>query len=158
MRTGSLPLISLGTLLVIVSLWKAPWPADLLKPIPNYTVSHHERFLGRDAPDGVDVGEHPEGYLLFRIFDGVVYLALVQVILATLGLLLLGSRFLLVLVMLAGLYGAIYSVTLGLVIGPQMAFIGFSCIFFAAFISWLTGETYGTHPPMAQRDSRHSGV
>lgn len=158
MRTGSLPLILIGTALVILALWRAPWPADLLKSIPNYSVSHQERMLGRDLPEGATETQRPDGYSLFRIFDGLVYFALVQVVMATALFLWTGQRFLLLLVMVAGLYGALYSITLGLVIGPQMAYVGFSGIFFAALLSWMTGENNGTHSVSTQRDSQHTGI
>lgn len=141
MRTGSLPLTAVGTALIILALVAGPWPPDGVNPRPGYTVSHQERLLGKDT------AERQSGDLLFRIFDGLVYVALMQIIITMFVLLFRRRRFFLLLMMAAAGYGAGYALTLGLVVGPQMAFVGFSLIFFAAVISWITtGEIHGTYP------------
>lgn len=137
----------IGTGLVILALVAGPWPPDLLNARPGYTVSHQQRLLGKDAPEDAAEVERKPGYLLFRVFDGLVYVALSLVVIAMLALVFWRSRLFLMLMMVAGSYGAVYAMALGLIVGPQMAFVGFSCIFFAAVISWITtGEAHGTYP------------
>ncbi|MBZ0304605.1 MAG: hypothetical protein K8I82_00930, partial [Anaerolineae bacterium] len=129
MRTGSLPLTAVGTALIILALVAGPWPPGGVNSRPGYTVSHQERLLGK---------EPASNELLFRVFDGLAYVALAQIILAMFALLFWRRRFFLLLIMAASAYGAVYSVSLGLFVGPQIAFVGFSLIFFAAVISWIT--------------------
>jgi uncharacterized membrane protein len=140
-RVVSYPLLFVGITLVVIALGLAPWRPDYQNPLPNQTVSHQARLVGRDTPPKMEDVERRPNYWLHRGLDGLVYLALGQMMLCTLALVRTGDRFYLLLILAASLYGMIYAAAQGLVVGPQMTFIGFSAIFFAVVLEWLVNTT-----------------
>jgi hypothetical protein len=154
-KTGSFPIIALGVLLVIIALVQAPWPAHVEEA--RYTVSHIDRLTGQDTPS--DDAERPPGYVAFRVFDALVYFALAQILLATGAMVWRDDSFFLLLVILGAVYGLIYSTSLGLVVGPQMASVGFTFILVAASIGYLTtGERNATYSIEGTRDRENQGL
>lgn len=150
---SSFPVTLIGLMLVLIALLAGPWPPDYVNPVAGQTVSHQARLLGDDLPEGFTEVERRPNYTFFRVFDVLVYLAFAQALLATIAMIWVARPLFLVLQMLAGLYGAIYAATLGLVIGPQIAFFGFACIFCASGVVWITSlqeeekDKDGTHSP-----------
>ena len=146
---SSYTLIAVGLLLVIVALVRGKWPADFVNANQGQLVTHQQRLLGEDEPFGTTSVERRPFYLIFRVMDGLVYLALAQVIVGLVALLRRYDPFFIGMILLAALYGMIYCAELGLVVGAQISFTGFSFIFVATGLEllshWIRVRHYGTH-------------
>ena len=144
MRPG-LPPIWLGLLLVILALVKGVWPPDYVDRSPTHHVAHDQRMLGQDAPPGTEKVERRAGYIIFRVFDALVYLAIAQILIGSVAIWRTNDRFYWLMVAIAGLYGLVYAAASGLVIGAQVAFFGFCSIFLASGLGWIsTGNSVRT--------------
>lgn len=148
-RSSSYTLIVIGLLLVMVALVRGKWPADFVNANRGQLVTHQQRLLGEDLPPGVEEVERRPGYLVFRVMDALLYLALAQVMVGLIALFRHYDVFFVGMIALAGLYGMIYAAQLGLVVGPQLSFTGFSFIFVASGLellsNWIRASHYGTH-------------
>ena len=126
-----------GLLLVIVSLVWGKWLPDYENANRGHVVTHQQRLLGQDEPLGASVERRP-GYIFYRVLDGLVYLALAQAMMGLLALTWRYDHFFVGLMAAAGLYGMIYCAEQGLIVGAQIAFVGFSFIFMASGLELLS--------------------
>lgn len=138
----NLPLILVGTAIVVYAVINAAWPSDFVNAPYNQTVSHQDRLTGHDRPADWPV-ETPlprkSGYQLRRVLDGLVYYVLIQAVMAVIGLLIYGQRNFYLLLMVSGVYGIAYVAGLGVsTVGPLLSAGGFALILWGAVLGWLT--------------------
>jgi hypothetical protein len=140
---GSVPIITLGLLLVTIAMLKAPWPSDP-ESLTNTTVSYRERLQGEQAGSFVVVEDQaersPEWYAR-RILDG---LALGLLVIGYVGgVLMIWSnewRVLIVLT-LVGIGGTLYGGSVGLYAGPILTTGGFALVLFGAGLNLISQTT-----------------
>lgn len=146
----SLPLMVLGLFLMFFALISAPFPPNYINAPLTETVSHWERMTGNDVPEPltpdspVPAIQRPPNYDLRRGVDGMAYLAVVQGVVAIIGLIWLHDKNLYLLLIVTGFYGAIYSAFLGLVLGPIILAFGSLLVLCGALLSWLTIPNFFT--------------
>ena len=136
----SLPLILMGLFLVVVALLFAAWPANYQDPPRSHFVSHWERLTGNDLPENITEVERTGNYRIRRTLDAVIYYMVIQGIIAIIGLAWLEERFLYWLLMVSGLYGVVYAMGIGLIIGAMITLVGSTLILWGAIIGWLAAN------------------
>lgn len=134
-----LPIIVIGYLLVILALAKFPWPADFVDAQVYNTASHWNRLTSNDLPAGYDKDtERPQGYTNRRVFDGLVYAAVVIGALSVLVLGIVNQAWGYLPMAGAGIYGLIYAATVGLTAGPLVLATGFALVTVGSLFGWLS--------------------
>ncbi|HEX3049289.1 MAG TPA: hypothetical protein VHP83_01440 [Aggregatilineaceae bacterium] len=138
---GSVPIITLGLLIVTYAILRAPWPSDPMSPGWK-PVSHLERVKGEQhPPDAVVIMNGPDKDLMWyarRGMDGIVVLMLaLGYVCVVLALWQSGQRPLMVLTVIGGL-GVFYSAFIGLYLGPILTMGGFSLVLFGAGLGWAS--------------------
>lgn len=148
MILASLPLVIIGLLIVIFALLNAAWSPDYEgATFSNHRVSHWQRLGGNDLPEDSlpdEEFERPSGYRLRRTLDALIYYMVFQAIVAVIGLALLNDRRLLFLLFISSIYGILYGVSMGIVIGPLLTIMGFALVLFSTIFGWFTSENH--HP------------
>jgi hypothetical protein len=136
---SSVPIITLGLLLVTIAMLKAPWPSDP-ESLTGTTVSYGERLQGKQASGFIVVDEaakSPEWYGR-RIFDGLALgLLLIGYVGVTLMIGLNEWRALIILT-LVGIGGTLYGGSVGLYAGPILTTGGFALVLFGAGLSLIS--------------------
>jgi hypothetical protein len=160
---ASLPVLALGVFLMIFALVNAVWPADYVNATMNDTASHWERLTSEDEPDTPEGQEPPEverygNHTVRRVVDGMAYFAVVQAIVAMIGLTLMGERYLYLLPMVSGLFGLIYSAMLGLIIGPILFATGSALVLVGGIMGFLTTRNVYTEFAEKQRFADNKGM
>ncbi len=113
--------------MVVLALLYAAWPPDFVAPFPMENVSHWDRMTGNDMPDNRIV-DRTDGYAIRRGIDALAYYTVFQAIVAVIGLAWTGDRNMYILLVISGLFGIAYSASLGIVIGPLIASVGYALI------------------------------
>jgi hypothetical protein len=142
MLWGSVPIITLGLLLVAFALFKAPWPPDPSADSGWRTVSHLDRLRGKQAESlEITLSEKPKrspSWYGRRVLDGAVY-GLVVLGCVGIGLSLWrGTRRTSAFLTLIGGAGILYCTLVGLYSGPIIAGAGFALVLFGAGLSWAS--------------------
>ncbi|MBN2305885.1 MAG: hypothetical protein JXQ72_15485 [Anaerolineae bacterium] len=136
---GSLPVVTLGLLLVTLAVVFAPWPSD--PPVYGQAVSHFERLRGKDIIPAILTDretDHTAGWYGRRLLDGLV-LALLVMGYANLFVIIRWRVWrALIALTLIGALGVAYSVSVGLYLGPMVMAGGFSLVLFGAGLSWAS--------------------
>lgn len=118
-----------------MAVFKAPWPPDPTLPYSGLAVSHQDRLQG-DTPLTVDKTWEWRGR---RIMDRLIYdllvIGFVGIVLAAWR----NDRRVLLILILVGVLGILYSVPVGLYLGPILAVGGFSLVLFGAGLAWASG-------------------
>jgi hypothetical protein len=136
---SSVPVITLGLLLVTIAMLKAPWPSDP-ESLTSTTVSYGERLQGKQASSFIVVdkaAKSPEWYGR-RILDG---LALSLLVLGYLGVTLmigLNEWRALIMLTLVGISGTLYGGSVGLYAGPILTTGGFALVLFGAGLNLIS--------------------
>ena len=133
----SIPVVTLGLLLVTFAILRAPWPPDQAAP-NNLTVSYFERMLGKQigVPAGQS-GRSPEWYGR-RVLDALA-LCLVVIGYGSAALLTWrNERRALIALVVIGALGTLYSGSSGLYPGPIVATGGFGLILCGAGLNWAS--------------------
>lgn len=139
---GSVPVVTLGVLIVAFAMLRMPWPPDQ-PPATRYgiTVTYWERLQGMQVgiPDGAPQPLSGKGtaWTMRRVLDGLALLALVVGVLSEVLLFWLDSPFLMVNLVIIGGYGVLYSGSVGLNPGPVLASAGFGLICCSAGLTLL---------------------
>ena len=137
---GTLPMMVVGFLLIIFALREAPWEPDYENAPPWESVTHWERAIGDDIPEGIQA-ERPTGYAGRRLLDYVIY---GTIPLGAITILLLGmfnNPTLFGILVGIGFYGVIYAGSSGFTAGPLMIAGGYALILVSATLGWLTSHT-----------------
>jgi uncharacterized membrane protein len=146
MILASLPLVIVGLLIVIFALLNAAWSPDYEGAAHrNQRVSHWQRLGGDDLPEDRlpdQEFERSSGYRVRRTLDALIYYMVFQAIVAVVGLALLNDRRLLLLLFISSIYGILYAVSMGIVIGPLLTIVGFALVLFSTIFGWLTSENH----------------
>jgi hypothetical protein len=88
----------------------------------------------------------------------MAYFAVVQAIVAMIGLTLMGERYLYLLPMVSGLFGLIYSAMLGLIIGPILFATGSALVLVGGIMGFLTTRNVYTEFAEKQRFADNKGM
>ncbi|RPI97982.1 MAG: hypothetical protein EHM39_08705, partial [Chloroflexi bacterium] len=137
---GSVPIITLGLLLVTAAMLKAPWPTDPASRT-GVTVSYRERLTGEQPLP--EPAEKTAAWFAKRALDGLALLLLLCAY-ASIALMIVreDGRALIVLTLI-GAAGTLYGGASGLVLGPILTTAGFALVLFGAglnVISQYAGE------------------
>ncbi|PJF45207.1 MAG: hypothetical protein CUN55_00120 [Phototrophicales bacterium] len=132
---AGLPIGLMGVLLVVLALLYMAWPPNFKNAPSSYTVSHWDRMAGTDTPEGQNV-ERPSGYIIHQGLDALAYYMVFQSLVAIGGLAWTGDRSMYLLLMVSGSYGIIYTASLGLVIGPIVAAVGYGMVLWLGILGW----------------------
>lgn len=134
---GTLPMIVIGFLLIIFALREAPWQPDY-ENVPAWeSVTHWERAVGDDIPEGIEA-ERVGGYDARRLLDFVIYgtIPLGAITILLLGIFNNPSVF--GILVGIGIFGIIYAGSSGFTAGPLMLAGGYALILVSAILGWLT--------------------
>ena len=145
----SLPIVSLGLLLVTFAIWRAPWPSD--PELYGHHISHFERIKGKTIyvpPEKADY--KTTMWHMRRVFDGAILVGLLICYLSVALALWLNEPRALWVLMGISVAGILYGADVGLHPGPILTVGGFSLILFGASLSWasqraVTEKLHGTH-------------
>lgn len=147
---GSVPVITLGLLLVTIAMLKAPWPADP-ESLTGATVSYRERLQGKQASSRLIAESETERSAAWygrRILDGLALSLLVAGYIGS-GLMILSNEWrVLIGLTLVGIGGTLYGGAVGLYAGPILTTGGFALVLFGAGLSLISQserEKYDTH-------------
>lgn len=148
---ANLPVISIGLLLMFFALLMSPFPPDYVGAPFGETVSHMDRLQGNDVPAEVENVERPPRYTLRRLIDGMMYIAIIQGILAIVGIGILAERNLYLLLIVTGFFGVVYSAFLGLVFGPILLGTGSAIVLWGSTLAWATSRPLEIQLPAAKK-------
>jgi hypothetical protein len=142
--TGSIPVVTVGLLVVTFALMRAPWPPD---PQSAYgtMISHMERLRGEQVQPPLLGTYQDTAWYIRRGLDGLALALLVGGYASTGMAIWLNSRRALVALIMIGALGAFYSGTVGLFTGPILALGGFALVFFGAGFHWLGQYSIHSH-------------
>ncbi len=141
---SSVPVVTLGLLVVTFAMLRVPWPPDQPSATRyGITVTYFERLQGVQVgiPDGAPDALTGKGttWTVRRMLDGLALVALVVGYLSVVLLFWLDTPFLLVNLVIIGVYGAVYGGSVGLHPGPVLASAGFGLILCSAGLT-LTSQ------------------
>jgi hypothetical protein len=133
----SIPIVTLGLLLVTFAMLRAPWPPDQAAP-NNQTVSYFQRMLGRQI--GVPAGRSGGDLVWYgrRVLDALALCLLLMGYGSAVLLVWHNERRALIALDIIGALGTLYSGSVGLYPGPIMATGGFALILFGAGLNWAS--------------------
>ncbi len=137
---GSLPIVTLGLLLVTFALMRAPWPPDP-QSVYGTTESYFDRLRGRDVPPPYVNGESADkstAWYARRVADGLALALLVAGYVSTGFALWLDNRRMLTVLIVIGACGTCYGGMVGLFAGPILTIGGFALVLFGAGLHWLS--------------------
>jgi hypothetical protein len=137
---SSVPVITLGLLLVTLAMLKAPWPPDP-ESVIGTTVSYAARLQGKhaDLPLATNSAAYQtSAWYGRRLLDGLALgLVIVGYFSVTL-MIMLDEWRALVLLMLIGVVGTLYGGSVGLYIGPIVTTGGFALVLFGAGLNLIS--------------------
>lgn len=149
---ANLPITLVGVALVVFALLEAAWPPDFVAPLPVETVSHWERMTGNDMPANRIV-ERREGYAIRRGIDALAYYTVFQSVVAVVGLAWSGDRNMYVLLVISGLFGVAYAASLGIIIGPLIAAVGYALILWSGIFGMYSTVNWTNRKQQLQPSS-----
>jgi hypothetical protein len=133
----SIPIITLGLLLVTIAMLLAPWPPDQAVST-NRSVSYLERIAGRQ----IDVPTGQSGKTLVWYGRRVLDVLLVCILVMGYGSMALlawrSEHRALIALIVIGALGTLYTGFLGLYPGPILAAGGFALVLFDAGLNWAS--------------------
>lgn len=138
---GSIPIVTLGLLIVTFALLRAPWPPDP-QSVYGTSVSYFERLKGKQvSPPFVDedTSYKSKTWYARRALDALALGLLVAGYISVALAIMLDNRRVLVSQVGIGALGILYSGTVGLFAGPILTLGGFALILFGAGLYWLSG-------------------
>lgn len=153
---GSVPVITLGLLLVTIAMLKAPWPSDP-KSLTGATVSYSERLQGKPREPVNTEGkfEKSAAWYTRRVLDGLALgFVVIGYISLTLMIMLDEWRALIVLTLI-GAVGTLYGGSVGLTIGPVLVIGGFALVLFGAGLSLISQYTIEAKYRATERESTY---
>jgi hypothetical protein len=142
---GSLPIVTLGLLLVTFAILRAPWPPDP-QSVYGTTESYFDRLRGKEVPPPyVDVAaaEKNTAWYARRVADGLVLVLLLAGYASTGFALWSDNRRMLAVLIVIGACGTGYGGMVGLFTGPILTIGGFALVFFGAGLHWLSQTQNG---------------
>ncbi len=152
---GSVPIVTLGLLLVTAAMLKGPWPTDPASRT-GVTVSYWERLTGEQPQAVPEPVEKTAAWYGKRALDGLA-LALLLCAYVSIALMILREDWrALILLTLIGAAGTLYGGATGLVLGPILTTIGFALVLFGAglnVISQSAGEATYHDITQVERES-----
>jgi hypothetical protein len=133
----SIPAVTLGLLLVTFAVLRAPWPPDQVAP-NNLTVSYFERMQGKQI--GVPTGQSERSPVWYgrRVLDALALCLLVIGYVSAALLTWRNERRALIVLVVVGALGTLYSGSVGLYPGPIIATGGFGLILCGAGLTWAS--------------------
>jgi hypothetical protein len=139
---GSVPIVTLGLLIVTFAILKGPWPPDQPTSFYGLTVSHFERLQGKQIglppnATAAEAGRTPVWYAR-RIFDGVAIGLLVAGYVSVAAVIWFNEWRMLIVLMGIAVVGIVYGGLVGLYAGPILTTGGFALILFGAGLSWAS--------------------
>jgi len=138
---STVPVITLGLLLVTFAVLKAPWPPDPSLSVGGQTVSHLGRTLGKQpntSTQFTNLRGRTEAWYVRRVFDGLMYALLASGYAATALLIWYEHPHILAVLGGIGFIGVCYGAWLGLYLEPILTVGGFSLILFGAGLGWAS--------------------
>jgi len=142
---GSLPIVTLGLLLVTVAILRAPWPTDP-QSVYGTTESYFDRLRGKEAPppyvDGASADKSAAWYAR-RAADGMALVLLLAGYVSTGFALWSENRRMLAVLIVIGACGTCYGSMVGLFAGPILTIGGFALVLFGAGLHWLSQTQNG---------------
>jgi hypothetical protein len=133
----SVPIVTLGLLLVTFAMLLAPWPSDQAAS-NNVSVSYFERIAGKQI--GVLAGQSGKTLVWYgrRVLDVLVFCMLVMGY-GSMALLAWRNEYRALIALIAiGALGTLYAGFMGLYPGPILAAVGFALILFGAGLDWAS--------------------
>jgi hypothetical protein len=133
----SVPIVTLGLLLVTLAMLLGPWPPDQATPT-NGSISYFERIGGRQI--GVPAGQSGKTPVWYgrRVLDVLVFCMLIMGYGSMALLAWQNEHRALIALIVIGVLGTLYAGFVGLYPGPILATGGFALILFGAGLNWVS--------------------
>jgi hypothetical protein len=157
---SSLPVITLGLMLVTMAMLKAPWPPDPVS-LTGKTVSFSERLQGQPPGPTLSAESAADRSAVWygrRVLDGLALGLLVIGYLSVTLMIWSDEWRVLIVLTLVGIAGTIYGGLIGLYLGPILTTGGFALVLFGAglnLISQVAVEAKYHERNQTERESRY---